>query len=319
MAATATVRPEADSAQQQHRLRVVGYLHGSRGTRRVREHPLPVELPRHQVCHSPLLWACDDGCCLAARPCSNHRESRCAPCASRYRRRVSRLIEAGIGSPRSREGHLYLLTVNAPGDAGHSKWIPGRPGKHGLCSCSDFRNEGDGAWNASAGSRWNHLRTSLGDLMDGIEYVRVVEVQQRGLLHLHIVIWSPEPLSALVVQEKAMTAGFGCVMDLAPLDSAEKTARYLAKYVAKAVDVRTQVPWRREVVDEETGEVVVKIMPTYRAWSSSRSWPIRMAMLVEASRRAVAIAAARQREWEEGEEEAPHVPPQVGKPPAPPG
>jgi hypothetical protein len=127
-------------------------------------------------------------------------------------------------------------------------------------------------------------------------YARVVEVQKRGLIHLHIVVWVPQPLDVDTIHALALEAGFGCVMDLAPLDRPDKTARYLAKYVSKSVDQRGDVPWVREMVDQVTGEVTVSLDPTFRAWSSSRNWGVRMADLVAASRRAVAIAAARRRE-----------------------
>lgn len=296
MVASQSVPDGTRISQEPHRLRVVGYLHGRAGARRLRDSAVRVELPRSTVCDSPLLWACELGCCMAARPCGNHRESKCSPCSTRYRRRVSRLIEAGLSITKRKTGHLYLLTVNAPGDDGHQRWVPGRPGRHGLCGCHHARAEGDAAWNGSAGSRWNHLRTLLAGSVEALDYVRVVEVQRRGLIHLHVVLWSPKPLAAQAVQTMALAAGFGCVMDLAPLDSADKTARYLAKYVTKSVDVRGSVPWVRHHVDRATGEVESNYEPTFRAWSSSRSWPVRMADLVAASRRAVAIAAARQLE-----------------------
>jgi hypothetical protein len=129
-----------------------------------------------------------------------------------------------------------------------------------------------------------------------LEYVRAVEVQRRGLIHHHVVVWSATPLGAGHVQAVAMKAGYGCVMDLAPLDNAEKSARYLAKYVSKALDLRGEVPWVRQRVDRETGEITWDRTPTYRAGQSSHGWEMKMRDLRDIARRAAALAAARDRE-----------------------
>ncbi len=315
---------EAPDSVESHRLRVVGYLHGSRAARILRQIAVrPDMVPSRDVCASPLLWRCEAGCCVDARPCGNHRESRCTPCATRYRRRVGRLIEAGATSfGRTTSGHSYLLTVNAPGNPGHNRWIPGRAGLHGVCGCEESRAAGDGVWNASASARWNLLRTRLVQEHPGLAYARCVEVQRRGLIHLHVVVHSPTALSSQRVQELALSAGFGCVMDLAALDDPGKSARYLAKYVSKSVDQRGELPWVREMVNTETGEVTVQLHPTFRAWSSSQNWGVRMADLIAASRRAVAVAAERRRELEAAilEELASgdtNVPP-AGRDPSPP-
>jgi hypothetical protein len=69
-----------------------------------------------------------------------------------------------------------------------------------------------------------------------------------------------------------------------------KAASYVAKYVAKSVDSRQLVPWLRTKLDRQTGELSECSKATYRAWSSSRTWPVRMRELVEASRSALQIA-----------------------------
>lgn len=310
MAAPATVTGQPDSGE--HRMRPVGYLHGSRGTRMVRRAPLsPGEVPDAHVCESPLLWACESGCCRSARPCSNHRESKCRPCATRYRRRFSRLIEEGVRTRvYRRQGFVYLLTLNAPGDEGHNRWVPGKKGRHGLCSCWLARQDGDDLWNGSASQRWNRVRTRLKQVYPEIEYVRAVEVQRRGLLHHHVVVWSPVEVDPTEVQGISLKAGYGCVFDLAPLDNAEKASRYLAKYVSKAVDQRSDVPWLSHKVDTETGEMIPVRTPTYRAGQASRGWDVKMADLRAAARHAAAVAARRRRELEASEpstDDAPQV------------
>jgi hypothetical protein len=85
----------------------------------------------------------------------------------------------------------------------------------------------------------------------------------------------------------ALAAGYGCVVDVEPVRSSEKAARYIAKYVTKASADRSVVPWER--LDLETGEVSGK-SPTYRLWSSSRRWGVTMKEI-----RAVQAAQAAQR------------------------
>jgi hypothetical protein len=298
MVAPTSVHEQADSGQ--HQLRPVGYLHGSRGTRLVRQHPLPPDsVPHASTCERPMLWACERRCCLAARPCQCHRESKCAPCSTRYRRRFSRLIEEGLRiKVQQAGGFSYLLTLNAPGDEGHQRWIAGKRGLHGACDCWQSRLDGDDLWNGSAAQRWNRVRTRLRQLVPGLEYVRAVEVQKRGLIHHHVVLWSPVPLDAGTVQSIAVKAGYGCVFDLGLLDSPSKMAGYLAKYVTKALDQRCEVPWRVQRVNVDTGEVTDDLVPTYRAGQASQGWAMKMWELREAARRSAAIGAARRREYD---------------------
>jgi hypothetical protein len=293
VAAQHTVEP--DPAGDQHRLHVVGYVHASRSARRLREHSVRVELPGFTRCDSPLLWGCEHGCCLAVRACGNRRESRCTPCATRYRRRVTRIAESGLLDPsRQAVGHQYLTTINAPGDAGHRRWHPGRRGRHELCSCSDARSSGDAAWNASAGKRWNHYVTALRRLHPSIQFFRAAEVQERGLLHQHHLMHSLTAVTAEDVQAAALAAGYGCVMDHQHVTSPQQTARYLAKYVGKSTDQRPSVPWERLIIDETTGEVLeVRTRPTYRSYSQSRLWGLTMRECIAAASRSAALARLR--------------------------
>jgi hypothetical protein len=131
-----------------------------------------------------------------------------------------------------------------------------------------------------------------------LEFLRAVEVQDRGALHLHILVWSPEPLDVVRVQDLALTAGFGCVLDLAPIEPGSKRhAYYVSKYVTKACDSRDAVPWMVEVEDEETGELLmVRRDASYRAWSSSRSWGLTMRVIKARCAAAARAAAAHRRE-----------------------
>jgi hypothetical protein len=177
-----------------------------------------------RVCDGRLIW-----------PCRAHRASRCVPCSERYRRLLVRIAESRSAS--AHRGHGSFLTLTAPGEHEHARWIPGRPGGGGPCDC----RVGDLAeWNAAAGQAWNRLRLGLSRLCP-FEYFRVVEVQKRGALHLHVLLWSAEPLPRGQVQELALAAGFGCQIDLSPL-SPKRHAHYAAKYATKATDQRGAAP-----------------------------------------------------------------------------
>lgn len=293
MAAPPMVGPEADSAQDawtapcrgvgdgSHRVHVVGYLRGPR--------------PAGMVCEQPVRVVCRNPGCSASTAwrCSSHRESRCRACAEVYRRRLSRLAEYGM-STRDGQGHMGMLTVTAPSPEEHRRWAV-RPTAHrDICSCQRHMVGGLGAWNASASRRWNHLRTLLTRDHPDLVFLRAVEVQKRGALHLHIIVWTPKPLVLQRVQELAMRSGFGCVLDFAPCaPGSRRAAYYVSKYVTKACDSRGVVPWTADVVDQETGEVqALDVVATYRTWSASRSWGITMAQIRAAAARAVAAHRA---------------------------
>lgn len=82
-----------------------------------------------------------------------------------------------------------LLDADRAGERNHARWVPGRPGGGGPCAC---RVRELSEWNAAAGQAWNRLRLGLSRLCP-FEYIRVVEVQRRGALHPHILVWSASP------------------------------------------------------------------------------------------------------------------------------
>ena len=57
------------------------------------------------------------------------------------------------------------------------------------------------------------------------------------------------------------------------------------KYVTKSSGERKNVPWRADVVDQETGEVRrMDTIPTFRTWSASQSWGYTLKGLREIAR-----------------------------------
>lgn len=282
MVATQSVRDGSDTEQdggpcRHKRMRWVRDLR--RGT-----HP---ELD----CDQPVLWVCRCGY-GEPRRCQRTKESRCVPCSRRYGRRVRRI--ASSGTERT-WGFHYFLTVTALGESEHCfvrgcKLAPHCA--HPVCPCTSASNalsspELLARWNAGHSARWNHLRTLLRREYPGMEFMRGVEPQDgkrrkdgqgRGALHDHVMVWSPQPMRREVVKELAMRAGFGHEVKMPEVrPGSTQAAYYVAKYVTKATDARTRVPWWGDVIDYRTGEVTEGMIDArYRTWSSSRSWGLTM-------------------------------------------
>ena len=123
------------------------------------------------------------------------------------------------------------------------------------------------------------------ELSPELQYFRGVEVQARGALHDHAMVWSPVPLSKNRLRAMAIRAGFGHSLDLAPAPpGSKKAAYYVSKYVTKATDAREDVPWWSDSVidqvDDVTGEIRFtegQVPARYRTWSMSREWGLTMA------------------------------------------
>ena len=198
---------------------------------------------------------------------------------------------------RTGQGYQGMLTITAPATERHLGWVVGWDGKRPResCPCADRMVGGMGSWNASAGKRWNVLRGGLERLYPGGEFFRAVEVQERGAIHLHVIVWTSEPLVLTEVQRLAVGAGFGCVIDYKPAAAGDtRQAAYVSKYVTKATDQRGEVPW--DVVDVETGEVEAVKDARYRTWSCSRGWGLTMKALEAGIREAAQKRALALRE-----------------------
>lgn len=238
-------------------------------------------------CDQPLRLVYSCGASRVKR-CDRRRQDKCLPCSQMHKRYLIRRAEHGCEQP----GFIYLATFTAPGSEEHQrldakldgKWAnSGHPSaKPGWrrrnqprpdCSCC-LPAAGLEAWNPTAGACWNRLRLGLSRLagtVGGLEYLRVVEVQDRGALHHHVLIRTPVELDPNEVQVLAVAAGYGCSVDLSPMPPA-RAARYVAKYAAKGYTDRGDVPWRDEVLDKETGELVPRQTAAYRTVSQSSRW-----------------------------------------------
>lgn len=247
---------------------------------------LPAPSGPDGVCHKPMVFWDALNRMPVLRRCNAHRSKHCPSCAATYRRRVRRVAATGCLDRAASGGYLGMATFTAPGVAGHRRWVPGGRAV-ALCDCHESAAGGMGLWNARAGRRWNHLRTLLRRQFPGAEFFRAVEPQERGALHLHVVFWSPAPVDVLVLQDLALTAGFGCNTQWDPArKDPTRFAGYVSKYVTKATDDRIKVPW--ELPNESTGEVITAAA-TYRTWSQSKGFGCTMKAHTDA------IAAQRRR------------------------
>jgi hypothetical protein len=259
-----------------HRMRVVGYVRGSR------RDGLP--------CDRPLSVVCRDCPAVSVISCQNHRASKCGPCSARYGRRVTRLVDDGLNRHMRAGWDVGMLTITAPGENEHQGVnFVGGPRPAGVCPCTSQLAD-RGLWNATAGRRWNHLRTLLRREYPGLEFFRAVEFQVRGLIHLHVIVASRMPLDLNLIRSMALTAGFGCSTQWQPMAN----PRYVAKYVTKSLDQAPDAPWAS--VDEHTGEVRSTACTRLRTWSSSRSWGLTMRMIQDHHRAEAAKRAAAQRD-----------------------
>lgn len=253
-----------------HRMRVVGTVRPGERTRVDCDKPLRAVCVHD--CGEVQFWRCDS--------------YGCEHCGLLKQRRLSRLVDGGADLHLGNGRLGYFVTLTAPGESEHRRWVQGKPrGKREACQCHDH-GLSDGLWNAQESACWNRLRTALTRSRE-VTFAGAVETQKRGMLHRHVLMFVDGPMTFGEVQKLALAAGYGCVVDVEPVRSAAKAARYISKYVTKASTDRAVVPWER--LDYDTGEVTGK-RATYRLWSSSRRWGITMREI-----KATQAAQARQR------------------------
>jgi hypothetical protein len=299
---TSSVRPEVPKRQHI----ALGYKDGPRARAKLAElgglwsdvRLLPAPKGPDGLCSRPLLFWDSTLHVPWLRSCGSGKSASCPSCAATRKRRVRRVAHLGVLDRLASGGFLGLLTLTAPGDPGHLRWsLDGPRGHRPVCGCEHSAPHGPGVWNRDAARRWDRLNRSLKRAFPGAQFYRAVEPQQRGLLHLHVILWSPTPIDVRVLQDLALRAGFGCNTRLDMCRGQEDGARfanYVTKYVTKGIDGRHELPW--EQIDTDTGELTSSVA-TYRPWSQSAGFGVRMrthldAIAAERRRAALRLAAA---------------------------
>jgi hypothetical protein len=238
-------------------------------------------------CDQPLLQVCGRAGCGWSRylPCKNSRESICRRCSVGYRRRIGEVALSGLNR---RPGRFRVFgTVTAIGDSVHCK----KPNcdrapycNHEICPCTTDDSPDLADWNCSHARRWNHFLTLMRRQYPGFQFMRGVEPQSgdrrrdhmgRGALHDHWLADADIPILESTVRKLAMRAGFGHSVKVLPVEQGSKReAYYVSKYITKASDQRSAVPWRADVIDPVTGELHEGqlVDGRYRTWSTSRRW-----------------------------------------------
>jgi len=140
--------------------------------------------------------------------CRTRHEAKCPSCAELYRQEAVKLIERGVPSSRPYGSHLLFVTLTAPGKEYFGTANHRMNGKFtGICPCGQRHSKDDGLlgvpididkfdyakavkWNRNIPELWRRFLIALERELphQTIEFVKVVEIQRRGLFHIHAII-----------------------------------------------------------------------------------------------------------------------------------
>lgn len=138
--------------------------------------------------------------------CGSRVKSLCQSCAELYRGDWASIARSGVFDGPVQNFRFHLLTLTAP-SFGAVHRVPRGEGKGvPVCGCgvqhsvsdaglrgvplhpSNYDYAGQTAWNRDAGLLWDRTRRRLRDRWDSLEYFIVREWQDRGVLHVHVLV-----------------------------------------------------------------------------------------------------------------------------------
>lgn len=138
--------------------------------------------------------------------CQSRLRSKCPSCAELYRGDWAAIARSGIFEASAKYFRFYLLTLTAP-SFGAVHRVPKSEGERArLCKCgvrhtvadADLRGvpldlasydyAGLVAWNRDSGVLWDRTRKRLRDRWGSVEFFIVREWQDRGALHVHVLV-----------------------------------------------------------------------------------------------------------------------------------
>ncbi|MBH0110984.1 hypothetical protein I6E81_12475 [Salinibacterium sp. NG22] len=158
--------------------------------------------------------------------CGSRIKSSCGSCAELYRGDWASIARSGVFDGPVQNYRFYLLTLTAP-SFGAVHRVPRSEKKAApVCGCgvqhsvqdaglrgvplrpSTYDYAGQAAWNRDAGLLWDRTRRRLRDRWDSVEYFIVREWQDRGVLHVHVLvrIARSEAPDAAVLRDAARSA-----------------------------------------------------------------------------------------------------------------
>jgi len=237
-------------------------------------------------------WSPAKVVCVACRfsftkKCGSARRTKCEPCSGRHRLNVAAVGRSGWLDHGAHRGAFVTLT--APG-ADVIPWDRSRCSHGAEVRCGGGQGcvadaDALALWHAGLPQRWSWFMTYLRRALPhvDVQFFKTYELQQRGALHLHVMMRFAGPVS----QRSFKAAVRGCArhsvvrfgrqckvdfVDLSDGDSVARLAGYCAKYASKTSD---QVPSVR-TISHVTGEVRTV---SVRAWSASKSWGDTMRVL----------------------------------------
>jgi hypothetical protein len=285
------------------------------------------------TCDSPVEYLCTFCGSGFLGNCNSHDAEECAPCEMRYRKQVRLLVRHPVLF--ARPGSVLFMTLTAPGKARHcvkhkyhdkkrNKLVPNyrcdfTDPECVPCPCGENAIKGKkqiGEFNSSISRMFNDFVTNVRRKFpefEDIQYVRAIEPQKRGALHIHFIVRMRRAARITAELQKELTKlvmrlGFGHEFDVQQPAEGErdllvKFARYIAKYVSKTLST-SGVPYKDVLTREDladynaqkdhraaqldrfvaTGEIPEKGFhwprmarkKRPRTWSASRRWGLSM-------------------------------------------
>ena len=239
----------------------------------------PCERPARLYCSLCRSWT--------GKRCETGRSSRCVSCAAIKLGDLRSVARSGI--PDSHEGLVALVTLTGPGkrrlpwDASVCHHAPD-------VACSGplgCRVEAlpAAAWHATLPRRWSDFVTYMRRLVGDVQFFKVYEWQQRGVLHVHALVRLPVGVSAKTFVQSVKLCSlrwdFGkpdvrwLPVGQVPTELREgvpparspraAAAGYAAKYCTKGYEELGAV----RQLDRSTGAISARAI---RPWSASREW-----------------------------------------------
>ena len=136
--------------------------------------------------------------------CGSRVKSLCESCAELYRLDWAAIARSGVFDGPIEQFKFYLLTLTAP-SFGAVHRVP-KSGKALQCKCgathspedaglrgvpldkTSYDYSGQVAWNRDNGILWTNTVRRIRDRWDSFEFFLVREWQDRGVLHLHVIV-----------------------------------------------------------------------------------------------------------------------------------